>query len=270
MQSFQPNCMHIIANSNSVIVAESHMDDIPAKSVLNSTPSNEMYSTPTTISVEINPSYGVTRRKEDLVQSKAWKGDRQNASNRELGTIGLNAASIIVTLLFTSVFLVSIALSVTSYSRLASEQSQNLSQLNKTSSDIAAAQQTLCNIPSNVLQILTQLDTRIICRNEIQLQCGTGLWWQVASLNMSDRLQQCPSTWREYNTSGVRACGRPVNLAESCAVTGYFTGRQYSRVCGRLIGYQIGSPDGFHSETRDSSEIRLSLDGISITYGMQH
>ena len=118
------------------------MDDIPAASVLNSTPSDEMYFTPTTISVEINPSYGV-RRKEDLIQSKAMKGDQQNASNQGLGTIRLNVVLIIVMLLFTSISLVSIALSVTSYSRLASEQSQNLSQLNKTNSDMAAAQQTL-------------------------------------------------------------------------------------------------------------------------------
>ena len=82
MQSFQPNCIiiRILANNNSVTVAESDMDDIPATSVLNSTPSDEMYSTPTTISMEINPSYGV-RRKGDLIQSKAMKGDGQNASN---------------------------------------------------------------------------------------------------------------------------------------------------------------------------------------------
>jgi hypothetical protein len=42
----------------------------------------------------------------------------------------------------------------------------------------------------------------------------------------------------------------------------YFTGRQYSRVCGRLIGYQIGSPDGF-------IDSESSIDGISIIYGTQ-
>ena len=46
-------------------------------------------------------------------------------------------------------------------------------------------------------------------------------------------------------------------------------GRQYSRVCGRLIGYQIGSPDGFNSETRPAREIIMIFDGISITYGTQ-
>ena len=36
--------------------------------------------------------------------------------------------------------------------------------------------------------------------------CGPGPWVQVAYLNMSDPSQQCPSSWREYNTSGVRSC----------------------------------------------------------------
>ena len=48
-------------------------------------------------------------------------------------------------------------------------------------------------------------------------------------------------------------------------------GRQYSRVCGRLIGYQIGSPDAFigsDSRTCPTREV-IIFDGISITYGVQ-
>ena len=97
---------------------------------------------------------------------------------------------------------------------------------------------------------------------EITSNCGPGQWYRVASLNMSDPSQQCPSAWREYNTSGIRACGRPVTSARSCSATVYFADRQYSRVCGRVIGYQIGSPDGF-------SNSAIGLDGISITYGPQ-
>ena len=81
---------------------------------------------------------------------------------------------------------------------------------------------------------------------------------------MSDFSQWCPSAWREYNTSGVRACGRLFNSTGSCAATIYSTGRQYSRVCGRVIGYQIGSPDAFQVDDL------FDLDGISITYGSEH
>ena len=31
---------------------------------------------------------------------------------------------------------------------------------------------------------------------EPQSNCGLGLWYRVAHLNMSDPLQQCPSVWR--------------------------------------------------------------------------
>ena len=85
---------------------------------------------------------------------------------------------------------------------------------------------------------------------------------------MTDPSQQCPSAWREYNTSGVRACGRQPNSKGSCSATvfDYSISHQYSRVCGRVIGYQVGSPDAFNQFTRNNE---TGLDGISITYGIQ-
>ena len=44
---------------------------------------------------------------------------------------------------------------------------------------------------------------------------GNGLWYRVAYLNMTDPSQLCPPSWREYNTSGVRGCGRPVSSGGS-------------------------------------------------------
>ena len=79
---------------------------------------------------------------------------------------------------------------------------------------------------------------------------------------MTDPSQQCPSAWREYNTSGVKACGRPFTSTGSCAAVFYLTNRQYSRVCGRIIGYQVASPDAFNSN-RD-------LDGIIVSHGTKH
>ena len=38
---------------------------------------------------------------------------------------------------------------------------------------------------------------------------------------MTDPSQQCPSAWREYNTSRVKACGRPDNSTGSCAAEFY-------------------------------------------------
>ena len=95
-------------------------------------------------------------------------------------------------------------------------------------------------------------------------ECGDGMWNQIATLDMNDLQQQCPSGWREYNESSVRACGRPVTTSSSCAKVSYTIGRQYTKVCGRVIGYQVTSPDGFLSSgTIDQNYV----DGVSITYG---
>ena len=104
---------------------------------------------------------------------------------------------------------------------------------------------------------------------DLQSSCGEGLWDQVAYLNMNDPSQQCPSAWREYSESGlgIRTCRRPQSQSGSCHGTFYSTGRQYSKVCGRAIGYQIGGTDAFSSgairETIDSYYVY----GISVTHG---
>ena len=97
-------------------------------------------------------------------------------------------------------------------------------------------------------------------------ECGDGLWYRVAYLNMTDPSQQCPPAWREYSTSGVRACGRPASNGGSRPATLYPTNRQYSRVCGRVIGFQVGSPDGFSRYYARSLD-QGYMDGVSITHG---
>ena len=82
------------------------------------------------------------------------------------------------------------------------------------------------NITASILDFYPE-----ICSN-----CGSGLWYRVASLNMSDPSQQCPSAWSEYNTEGVRAYGRSGTNVGTCSATLYATNHQYSRVCGRVIG----------------------------------
>ena len=100
-------------------------------------------------------------------------------------------------------------------------------------------------------------------------ECGDGLWYRVAYLNMTDPSQQCPPTWRLYNDSGVRACGRPVTSGASCPATFYATGRQYSKVCGRVTGYQVGTTGTFNLFQRNnsSSADENYVDGVSITHG---
>ena len=104
--------------------------------------------------------------------------------------------------------------------------------------------------------------------NEIS-SCGVGLWYKVADLNMSDPSQQCPSAWREYNnhTLGIRACRRPQSSNANCVGTVYETKQQYKKVCGRAIGYQIGSTDAFWHQVVAQSIDSYYVNGISITHG---
>ena len=96
--------------------------------------------------------------------------------------------------------------------------------------------------------------------------CGGGEWYQVAKLNMSNSSQQCPSAWIEYNSNGIRSCRRPHSSSGSCSGTSYTTGRQYSKVCGRTIGYQIGATDGYGNAVTDSID-SYYVYGVSFTHG---
>ena len=155
--------------------------------------------------------------------------------------------------------------------------SQTLAQLDNRASDFIDNLDEdnltqLIQIQKNISQILTQLDDRVNdfistqLNPQSQSQCGTGLWWRVAYLNMTEPLQQCPSAWREYNTSGVRACGRKDSSTGSCAAEFYCTNRQYSRVCGKIIGYQFESTDAFRRLTDFDGR---GLDGVIISHGEQ-
>ena len=93
--------------------------------------------------------------------------------------------------------------------------------------------------------------------------CGGSTGWRrVAYLNMSDLSQHCPSVWKKITTPH-RVCGR---RAGGCEGLTYTTGsEQYDQVCGRIIGYQIGSPDTFAHTRRSINS--YYMDGISVTHG---
>ena len=100
-----------------------------------------------------------------------------------------------------------------------------------------------------------------------QPQCGEGMWTQVAYLNMNDSSQQCPSTWSEYNTNGVRTCGQLSRRTSGCDATFYITGQQYRKVCGQVIGYQFSAPEGFYFNTLSIDD--SYVEGVSITHGLR-
>ena len=239
--------------------------------VLNRSPrnSNETYSTLGTISTNLNLSYE-THKIECTNGHEVKSNDSKGAPS-----INYLVVIIIMMVILLLITIISLALSVAAFNQPKPEQSAVQSQQNKSDNDITAAPTQLVTTCKSISQMLFQVDTKIndltslLLQNmnmEPQSNCGPGLWYQVAHLNMSDPSQQCPSVWRNYTNNGIRACGRPSVSTGSCAAKCYLTSNQYSRVCGRVTGYQLKSPDAF----RQYANTQIDFDGINITRGAQH
>ena len=131
-----------------------------------------------------------------------------------------------------------------------------------------------CPSPEQGESTLSQINSNISSFLSILMavsQCGDGLWYRVAYLNMSDSTQACPSSWMMEINAPVRTCGRPPSTGASCPGE-YFSTRslQYSKVCGRVIGYQYGDPGAFnlHQRQRANSPDDNYVDGVSVTHGI--
>ena len=100
-----------------------------------------------------------------------------------------------------------------------------------------------------------------------------GGWKRIAYLNTSDSsADQCPGDdLEQIGTLGQGnnplSCRRNV-LESGCSSVIYSNhGNSYSRVCGMINAYQVGSPDGFRDKLDDSIE-GTYVDGVSLTHGM--
>ena len=93
---------------------------------------------------------------------------------------------------------------------------------------------------------------------------GEGGWIRVAQLNMSEPGATCPPglTLQNYNNIDHSLCGRS---SSGCASTFFSTyGLNYTKVCGKVRGYQFGHIDAFSTGTNN---IDLTyVEGVSITY----
>ena len=97
--------------------------------------------------------------------------------------------------------------------------------------------------------------------------CGGPAWTLAASLDMTDPTQNCPSAWDERTESGKRVCFRQPSSSAGCdSVTFPTDGKEYTHVCGRAIGYQHGSGDGFGLIAPGTIDNHY-IDGLSVTHG---
>ena len=108
--------------------------------------------------------------------------------------------------------------------------------------------------------------------------CGgiTGGWTRVVQLDMTDANTVCPSSLKRFihrrRTCVIGEYGSQFCTSDTFAVKDV----PYSKVCGRIIGYQVGGPDGFgasddvsnssnHTNQKDIDD--FYMDGVSLTHG---
>ena len=117
-------------------------------------------------------------------------------------------------------------------------------------------------------------DSSIHMYCDMSRSCGgiTGGWMTVAKINMTNSSHTCPAGLKLLTTP-KRLCARNIDRGCSSA-TFNLHGIRYTHVCGKIIGYQQGTPDAFgpywwgkyhnnHNLTIDQKYV----EGISLTHG---
>uniref|UniRef100_A0A1X7T0F6 Fibrinogen C-terminal domain-containing protein n=1 Tax=Amphimedon queenslandica TaxID=400682 RepID=A0A1X7T0F6_AMPQE len=126
------------------------------------------------------------------------------------------------------------------------------------------------NSPSGVYLLKTNNGTKYVYCIMEKMLCGSrgDSWTRLAYLDMTDATENCPSGFRLYQSGGVRACGRTTSCGGSCISVKFpSNGISYSQVCGRVVGYQYGSPDAADPRPIINDINSHYVDGISITRG---
>ena len=129
----------------------------------------------------------------------------------------------------------------------------------------------MCASSLCIKQELIELIIQVYYCDTSQRNCSfnsIGGWARVANIDMTDPSQTCPSGFNlvTRTTPPLHTCGRP---GADCVNTPFpVHGIEYSHVCGRVIGYQVGFTDAFHLHNLRGQEINgFYLSGTSITHG---
>ena len=100
--------------------------------------------------------------------------------------------------------------------------------------------------------------------------CSEPDWKRVVFINMTDPKQVCPHGLHLI-TKPLRMCGRNATSDFVCNSTTFSVGgSSYSKVCGRIRGYQYGSTFTFllyFNYTGMNTIEKAYLDGVSLTHG---
>ena len=118
-------------------------------------------------------------------------------------------------------------------------------------------------ISRNLLRNATRGIIKNTLTNPISQICGPGEWRRVFYLNASGPdIQSCPGQWSLF-TSPVKGCAGAGSACYSAFSDDINTA--YSKVCGRIIGEGVDTPDAF--VTSQNTIEGNYLDGVSVTHG---
>ena len=108
---------------------------------------------------------------------------------------------------------------------------------------------------------------RVYC--DMTRSCGgvTGGWMRVAELDMTNSSHQCPTELiLQPTTLNGRTCIIESESAGCSQAITYSTISEYSKVCGKIRGFQTGTPDSFANSAHAGLESNY-VDGVSLTHG---
>ena len=96
--------------------------------------------------------------------------------------------------------------------------------------------------------------------------CGPGIWKRVFHLNTSRCNELCPDNWT-LATTPIRSCAGSQSSCRSALSKDI--NQSYAKVCGRVFGYAVSTPDAFfrHPPSLSNNIEGNFIDGVSITHG---
>ena len=101
--------------------------------------------------------------------------------------------------------------------------------------------------------------------------CGrAGGWMRVAYVDMTQADSQCPQGLNQETLEGNNYCRTFTYNVCRCVSTVFQAHNiKYTQVCGRVSGYQLGSPNGFYNyyKYQQNTIEGYYVDGVSLTHG---
>ena len=124
--------------------------------------------------------------------------------------------------------------------------------------------------PSGYYWLESSSEQAIQAYCDMERTCGgvEGGWMKVININMSNLSSSCPSGLKTL-TSPKRLCAMNIDGGGCSSAYLNVQGVEYSRVCGKIIGYQQKTPDAFlaYYNNRALTIDQAYVDGISLTHG---